>query len=100
MANLTNPLIHVTLDDGTEHDVQTLNIDLVRWDMNRTKHGWPMADDAPLLAMNYCVWQAMTRTNVIPRWSFDEFCGHVTDLTPDAGGETPVDPTLEEAGPG
>src|SRR5262245_39456298 len=100
MAKLTNPKMHVTLDDGTEHDVQTINIDLVRWDMNRTKHGWPASTDAPILWSNYVVWQAMTRTNLIPRWSFDEFCVHVVDLIPDEDGETPVDPTPEEAGPG
>lgn len=100
MTAMTNPKVRVILADGTEHEVQTLNVDLVKWDLNRGRHGWPGMDEAPLLSLNYCTWHAMMRLGLIDKCTFDEYLTTVVDITAipvqDGDGQE-VDPTRTAA---
>lgn len=58
---LTTPRLRVQLDDGTEHDVQTMNPDAIRFDVTRGRKGWPDSKDAPLLWATFLAWAAMRR---------------------------------------
>lgn len=101
MAQMTNPRVRVLMDDDQVHEVQTLNVDLVAWDLNRGRHGWPGMDDAPLLSLNYVTWKAMTRLELIPKWTFDEYLIHAVDINAvpaEDGDGQEVDPTRTGAG--
>lgn len=101
MTAMTNPKVRVILDDGAEHEVQTLNVDLVKWDMNRGRHGWPAMDEAPILSLNYVTWHAMMRLGLLGKCTFDEYLATVVDITAipvtDGDGQE-VDPTRTAAG--
>lgn len=89
---LTQHVLEVILKDAPEPvRVTTSNPDLVAWDMTRTKHGWPQADEAPMLWMTFLAWRALKRTGqTTSRW--EDF--HA-DLCLDIGmvKETEPDPT-------
>lgn len=62
----TAPRLSVTLDDGTEHDVQTAHGDLIRWELTRERKKWPALDNAPILWGTFLAWSALHRAGVIP----------------------------------
>lgn len=53
--------ITCTMSDGQSHELDIINPDRVRFDMTRTKHGWPSATDAPFLMATFFAWSAMRR---------------------------------------
>jgi hypothetical protein len=59
--DLTAPRLRVSLDDGTTLEVQTLNPDLIRFDLTRVKHGWPDAQKAPFVWLTFLAWAALRR---------------------------------------
>jgi hypothetical protein len=69
VAKLTTPKISVILkdpaftepDEGAEHTVQTLNVDLVAYDRERMRYGWPKGDDAPFIWLTFLSWKALQR---------------------------------------
>jgi len=83
----------VLMDDGSEFEVQALNVDLIRWDRTRAQRQWPTAQDAPFLWMTFLAWAAGRRTNALADdVTFDDFadkrCQQVKAL-----GTVPTDPT-------
>lgn len=71
---LRAPICRVVLDDGTEHEVQAANPDLVRFERTRVKHGWPPASEAPQLWATFVSWHACRRLGVIdPKVTFEQF---------------------------
>lgn len=101
---LTIPRLGVSMDDGSEWEVQALNPDLIRWDRTASKHGWPAASSAPFLWMTFLAWSAGRREGAIPQeLSFEEFserrCIQVRNLTDTEGDGDAADPTPEEAVP-
>lgn len=98
MAKLSTPKIQVILkdpafpepDEGAEHTVQTLNIDLVAFDRERMRYGWPKGDDAPFLWLTFLAWKALQRTGMFAGSlaEFEQACLGVTSV--DA---VEVDPT-------
>lgn len=87
---ISKPRLHVILEhpDGApdgqlyELDVQTDNRDAVRFDIMRTRKGWPGGDDAPMLWMTVMAWSAIKRSKQDP-WAgldFDKFSEYCVDL--------------------
>jgi hypothetical protein len=52
--------------DGTEHDIQTANPDLVLWDRTSVRHKWPTFQQANFLWLTFIAWAAARRTGAIP----------------------------------
>ena len=63
---LKSPRLTLVLVDGSVHEVQTLNPDLLRYDMTRAKHGWPDGQSAPFLWLTFIGWAALRREHMIP----------------------------------
>ncbi len=61
MAKFSTPRMRVTLDDGTELDIQTTHADAVRYDISRARFGWPAVSDAPMLWTSFLAWAAIRR---------------------------------------
>lgn len=72
MAKLTTPKITVILkdpafpepDEGAEHELQAVNADLVAFDRERVRYGWPKGDDAPFIWLTYLGWKAAQRAGI------------------------------------
>jgi hypothetical protein len=108
---LTTPRFRVVLADGSEHEVQIWNADLVRFDMTRNRHKWPDAGAAPMLWQAFIVWSALRREGIIPTdtpWeAFRDGTPQIaainadgTDLTDDTAEDEEVDPSLAGVEPG
>jgi len=93
------------MTDGTEHEIQALNVDLVAWDRERAKHKWPLPADAPFVWLNFLAWHALTKTQgILPAMTLREFetsAAEVSSPQPDAGDEDvgDVDPTNRDREP-
>jgi hypothetical protein len=94
---LTTPRIRVTMLDGSEHEVQVLNIDLVMFDRDRAKHHWPSPQDAPYSWLNYLAWHSLTKTQgLLPNMTLREFeqaAAQVESAGDDDDEADAVDPT-------
>jgi len=102
---LRTPELRVVMLDGSEFVVQAINVDMVAWDRDRAKHGWPGPQDAPFVWLNYLAWHILTKTQkLLPPMSLREFeeaaaeVSSKTDEDDEAGVE--VDPTNPGAEPG
>jgi hypothetical protein len=64
----------VIMDDGTVHDVTVGNPDMLRYDEERSKRGWPAsAVDAPILWQTFCAWAALTRHKQLDGMPWEAF---------------------------
>lgn len=102
MERLTTPRMRVIMTDGSRHDLQALNVDMVAWDRERGKHrDWPAAQEAPFLWANYLAWHVLTRTGVytgtLPAFEADAAQVEVHDDDED---DVAVDPTRTGREPG
>lgn len=101
---LKNPRVQVILVDGTEYEVQTLNMDMLKWERTATKHKWASFQSTPVMWMTFIAWSASIRESLIPAsttWEkfSDELCASVSD--PDDGNsDVSVDPTGPVVGTG
>jgi hypothetical protein len=92
-VKLTTPRLRIVLDDGAEHTVQTLNIDLLTFDRERARRGWPNAQDAPIVWLNYLAFSALRRESAIPtELTLAEFERKALEVS--AIGDDEVPPTL------
>lgn len=101
---LATPRIHVVMADGSEHDVQALNVDLVAWDRHRAKYSEPLPSDAPFVWLNYLAWHALKREGVMPDMALKQFEIEAVevssrDVEPE-GDDEGVGPTPTDPGPG
>lgn len=92
-VSLSAPRLHVILEDGTQHDVQTDNRDLLAWDRSRAKHKWPTAQDAPFVWMTFLSWSALRREQ-LTALSLADYEAQVVQCAPEDEPE-PQDPTSE-----
>lgn len=107
MAKLTTPRIRVILadgtadDEGTEHTVRVLNADMVAFDRDRGRYGWPDGRTAPMLWATYLAWKALTRTGEVPPQSLADFEARAlqVEMITDDDGSDVVDPTRTGPGP-
>jgi hypothetical protein len=105
-AKLSNPRVAVVLADGSQWEVQTLNMDMLRWERTASKHKWPEFRTIPVWWMTFLAWSAGQREGMIPQsvsWEVfsAELCVQVAALDdPVTGSEgtTPVDPTDQAVG--
>lgn len=103
---LTTPTLRVIMLDGSEHTVQAINVDMVAWDRDRSKHNWPAPADAPFIWLNYLAWHALTKTQrLLPAMSLREFEEAAAEVTTGTiGGDDEeaeaVDPTNQDLGLG
>lgn len=100
---LTTPRLRVVMHDGTRHDLQALNVDLVAWDRERGKHrDWPPAQDAPFLWATYLAWHVMARQNMFggPLPAFELDAQQVEMRADDDEDADAVDPTRTGREPG
>ena len=97
-AKLSNPRVHVIMVDGSEWDVQTLNMDLMRWERTAAKHKWPEFRGVPIWWTTFLAWSASQREGLIPStvtWEVfsNEMCVQVgSDASPGAGVVDPTEP--------
>jgi hypothetical protein len=66
---LTSPRLRIwrgSLDAPEVLEVQTLNPDLIAWDMTHAKHKWPELKDAPFKWLTFIGWHAARREGRIP----------------------------------
>lgn len=99
MSKLTMPKVSVTLDDGTEHVVQTLTADAIEWDITRAKRKWPAVDktgSAAVLWLSFISWHALHRTGATEQ-TWEEFSSSVMDVS--SVEETTLDPTRSDHTP-
>jgi hypothetical protein len=99
---LTTQRIRVVLDDDREYTVRVFNIDMVAYDRERGRHkDWPSMFDGPVFYQTWVAWHAMTRLNLIPKWTYPEFETKALQIEPlDADAPEEVDPTPPAAEPG
>lgn len=94
---LISPKVAVYMSDGASFEVQTLNPDLIRWDITRTKHAWPKMEDAPVMWLTFIGWAALRREGTLPdevtweRFSA-ELCVGVSGVDVAEGEPMPGDP--------
>lgn len=101
---LSTPTLRVVMLDGAEHVVQAINVDMVAWDRDRAKHGWPGPQDAPFIWLNYLAWHVLTKTQrLLPPMTlreFEEAAAEVSARPPEGEEEEPgADPTRTGAEP-
>lgn len=99
---LTTPRLRVVMNDGTAHELQALNVDLVAWDRERGRHrDWPAAQDAPFLWSTYLAWHVMARLGLfagtMPAFELD---AQQVEIIADDEGADAVDPFPREAAAG
>jgi hypothetical protein len=102
MAKLTTPWFRVVLDDDTEHTVRANNIDLLAYDVERTRRpDWPNPEQGPVFAQTYYAWHALKRVDAIGAMTFTEFQTHALQVEgiTDEDHKEEVDPTQQAAGP-
>lgn len=102
---ITSPRLQVvrgSLEDPEVLEVQTLNPDLILWDMTSARHKWPPVKDAPFMWMTFLAWAALRREARIPTdltWEvWRETTLNITNLAEDDD-EQAVDPTQQAAEP-
>lgn len=91
-VKLKAPRVRATLETPNEGeylelDVQTDNRDLVMWDVVRTRKGWPVTSDAPMLWITFLAWHALHREHGPVPDKFEDFqrvCVQVESLNADA----------------
>lgn len=82
----------VTMDDGSTLEVTVGNPDMLRYDEERAKRGWPAsAVDAPILWQTFCAWAALTRHKQLDGMPWEAFKYAAEDVT--VVSAAPVDPT-------
>ena len=102
---ITSPRLQVlrgSLDAPEVLEVQTLNPDLIAWDMTRSKHRWPEVSQAPFLWLTFISWHACRREGRIESGvTYDEWAAsvlNVANLTDDddeeGGAVSPTRPGL------
>lgn len=83
------------MDDGTELDVQALNIDMLQYDRQRARMGWPTPGDAPFVWLTFLAWSACMREGVLPELSLTDFESRAWQVSNVV--DVAVDPTKTEA---
>lgn len=66
---LTSPRLRIwrgSLDAPEVIEIQTLNPDLIAWDMTHARHKWPELKDAPFKWLTFIGWHAARREGRIP----------------------------------
>lgn len=90
MHGVSTQRLRVTLADGQEHELQTSNPDLVRWDITAHKHKWPTMREAPMMWATFIAWCAAKRLGLYAGswedWS-NRDCLEVDFLDKDAAGQ-------------
>lgn len=86
-------------------EVQTLNPDLIAWDMTRARHKWPEVKDAPFMWLTFLGWHACRREGRIPAdltwevWKDTTLDVSTIDDDGEKGDAGPVDPIRPGPGP-
>lgn len=92
-----------SLDAPEIMEIQTLNPDLIAWDMTRAKHRWPDVKDAPFLWLTFISWHACRREGRIPRdLTYEQWQESTLNVSTAGGDEDDaeaVDPTHGAAEP-
>jgi hypothetical protein len=105
--SITSPKLQVlrgSLDAPEVLEVQTLNPDLIAWDMAAARHKWPGVKDAPFKWLTFLAWHACRREGRIPSdLRYEEWEASTLNVSSVEEGEgdsgKPVDPTQGEAEP-
>ena len=104
---ISSPKLQVlrgSIDAPEVLEVQTLNPDLIAWDMTAARHKWPAVKDAPFKWLTFLAWHACRREGRIPQdLRYEEWEATTLNVASLDGAQedsaTPVDPTQEEAEP-
>lgn len=104
---ITAPRVRVlrgSIDAPEVLELQTLNPDLIAWDMTRAKHRWPTIDDAPIKWATFVAWHAARREGRIPAdLTYEAWEATTLDVAPITDGDEgdgSVDPTPADPVPG
>jgi len=97
---LSSPRVTVVMVDGGTWEVQTLNIDMLKWERHALRNKLPVnPGGSPVNWLTYLAWSAGLRENLIPtevtwpRFS-DELCASVNAENVPTGAA--VGPTVPE----
>lgn len=88
------PKTRLELEDGTRHEIQADNRDMIAYDLERSRKSWPSPADGPFLWLTFCSWHALKRTGQTSD-RFDVFADQVTDVAAIGADGTELE-TLEE----
>lgn len=95
MQNLQVEILTTALTDDDDKPevvtVQTDNRDQVRWELARSREGWPAQNEAPVLFTIFVAWSALARHGDLGGMKFDEFQSTVMASSATL---VEVDPTL------
>lgn len=105
---ITSPRLQIlrgSLDAPEVIEVQTLNPDLIAWDMTRSRHKWPEVSQAPFKWLTFLGWHACRREGRIPpELTYEEWEAstlNVSSIDADGDEEGPtVDPSRPGLAPG
>jgi hypothetical protein len=107
---LSSPRLRVlrgSLDAPEILEVQTLNPDLIAWDMTHARHKWPELKEAPFKWLTFIAWHACRREGRIPAdltyeaWEASTLeITNLTDDEDDEDGEGVADPSRPGPVPG
>lgn len=99
MPELRRLELTVVMDDGTTHFVLVGNPDMLRYDEERAKRGWPStATEAPILWQTFCAWASLTRHKQLDGMPWEAFKYAAEEVTVNQA--PPVDPTAPAPGAG
>jgi hypothetical protein len=99
---LTAPRFRLYMQDGTEHEVDVANADMVAFDRERARHrDWPSMTDGVFFFQNYVCWHAVGRLGLLqlPLGQFEKDVLQIQPIQDTEGGDD-VDPTPPDPGPG
>lgn len=84
-TRITAPRVRVVIEDAagelTETLVQTDNRDAIRFDLIRSRKGWPGMQEAPMLWMTVLAWNAIKRSGGTTD-DVETFLDKVVQITP------------------
>lgn len=90
------PYLTVLMDDGAVYEIQANNFDMLQYERNARKKGWPGPQDAQIEWMTYLAWHGLTREAQIPKdTAYDDFVGRCVSIDPRTVGVDPTRPELE-----
>jgi hypothetical protein len=90
---ITNPLVEVTMVDGSTWTAQTYNPDMLRYERTSAKHGWGGPGKEPFRFITFLAWSAGRREGHIPTSLTWEQFSEEECLSVSAPNGTPVPPT-------
>jgi hypothetical protein len=99
---LTAPRYRLYMADGTQHEIQVANADMVSFDREKARHrDWPGMQEGIFFFQNFVCWHAAVRLELVNMTlgQFEKDVAHIEPIQ-DPAADDDVDPTPPDPGPG